>query len=191
MLYVSSRYKAMIYQVSPTGSMSVYVEGMGSPPAWPSTPKRTCTWGTAVQRHRHHLQDQSATSRSSSSPPLSPRSPPIIWPSGRTATCTSPDPPRRASIRSTTSRPRAKWRPLPGARAAAGDRFRCQGRLYVAASMMGRRGVVRIGGDQKAELFLSGPNIVGLAFSPSRSLIVATTNALYRVDVNIAGKPLT
>ena len=34
------------------------------------------------------------------------------------------------------------------------------------------------------------PNIVGLAFLPSRALAVCTSNALYRVDVNIAGKPL-
>ena len=44
--------------------------------------------------------------------------------------------------------------------------------------------------DRKAELFLSGPGIVGLAFTPSQALIVATTNALYRVDVGIEGRPL-
>ena len=43
--------------------------------------------------------------------------------------------------------------------------FDAEGRLYVAASIGGHRGVVRVGGDRKAELFLSGPNIVGLAFS--------------------------
>ena len=54
----------------------------------------------------------------------------------------------------------------------------------------GRSGVVRIGGDRNAELFLSGPNIVGLAFLPSRAMAVVTSNALFRVDVDIAGKPL-
>ena len=53
--------------------------------------------------------------------------------------------------------------------------------------LAGRRGVVRITPDQKAELFLSGPGIVGLAFTPSKALAVATTNALYRVDVGIKG----
>jgi sugar lactone lactonase YvrE len=71
-----------------------------------------------------------------------------------------------------------------------GMAFDAQGRLYVAASLMGRRGIIRLGGDARPELFLSGPNVVGLAFSPSRAMIVATSNALYRVDVNIAGKPL-
>ena len=71
-----------------------------------------------------------------------------------------------------------------------GMAFDDQGRLYVAASLAGRRGVVRITPDQKAELFLSGPGIVGLAFTPSKALAVATTNALYRVDVGIKGRQL-
>jgi hypothetical protein len=31
---------------------------------------------------------------------------------------------------------------------------------------------------------------VGLAFTPSRAMVVATTNALYRVDVGIKGFPV-
>jgi hypothetical protein len=50
--------------------------------------------------------------------------------------------------------------------------------------------VVRITPDRQAELFFSGPGIVGLAFTPSRSLVLATTNALYRVDVGIKGRAL-
>ena len=45
--------------------------------------------------------------------------------------------------------------------------------------------MVRIDPGGRAELFLSGPGIVGLAFTPSRAMVVATTNALYRVDVGI------
>jgi hypothetical protein len=50
--------------------------------------------------------------------------------------------------------------------------------------------VVRINAEREAELFLSGPGIVGLAFTPSRAIVLATTNALYRVDVGIKGRPL-
>ena len=60
----------------------------------------------------------------------------------------------------------------------------------MAASLAGRKGVVRLGADRQAELFLSGPGIVGLAFTPSRAIVLATTNALYRVDVGIKGRPL-
>jgi hypothetical protein len=52
---------------------------------------------------------------------------------------------------------------------------------------MGRKGVVRITQDGKIEHFLSGPGIVGLAFAPSRSMLIATTNAIHRVDVGIRG----
>ncbi len=63
-------------------------------------------------------------------------------------------------------------------------------KLYVAASMGGRKGIVRISPDRTAELFLAGPNIVGLAFGPAGSLIVATTSMLYRVGAGIQGRPL-
>ena len=65
-----------------------------------------------------------------------------------------------------------------------------EGRLYVAASLSGRRGVVRFDHQPVPELFLSGPAIVGLAFTPSRAMLVSTNNALFRVDVGITGRPL-
>ena len=71
-----------------------------------------------------------------------------------------------------------------------GMAFDQDGRLYVAASIGGRKGVVRITPQREAQLFLSGPGIVGLAFTPSRAMVVATTNALYRVDTGIQGRTL-
>jgi len=71
-----------------------------------------------------------------------------------------------------------------------GMAFDADSNLYVAASLAGRKGVVRIDPERHAELFLSGPGIVGLAFTPSRALVVTTTNAVYRVDVGIKGRPL-
>ena len=71
-----------------------------------------------------------------------------------------------------------------------GIAFDVDNRLYVAASLGGRKGVVRFGMDRKPELFLSGPGIVGMAFTPARALVLTTTNGLYRVDVGIQGKLL-
>jgi len=71
-----------------------------------------------------------------------------------------------------------------------GIAFDIDGNLYVAASLGGRRGVVRISQDRKAELFLSGPSIVGLAFAPGKTMILATANSLYRVHAGVAGRPL-
>jgi sugar lactone lactonase YvrE len=64
------------------------------------------------------------------------------------------------------------------------------GNLYVAASLAGHRGVIRIDPNGRAEQYLSGPGVVGLAFTPSKSVVLATHNALYRVDAEIAGRPL-
>jgi hypothetical protein len=61
-----------------------------------------------------------------------------------------------------------------------------EGRLYVAASYCGRRGIVRFN-EQEPEIFLTGPSIVGLAFSPTSDLIVATQNALYRLELGQRG----
>lgn len=53
------------------------------------------------------------------------------------------------------------------------------GNLYVAASWRGRRGILRITPDRQASAIISGLNLVGLAFDPSRSLILVTTSAAY------------
>jgi sugar lactone lactonase YvrE len=68
--------------------------------------------------------------------------------------------------------------------------FDIEGNLYVAASLGGRRGIVRITPEAEASLFLSGPNIVGLAFAPGGDMIVATSGALYRIHAGIMGRPL-
>jgi len=71
-----------------------------------------------------------------------------------------------------------------------GMAFDAEGRLYVAGSLGGRRGVVRFDDQRTPQLFLSGPGIVGLAFTPSRALLVATNSALFRADVGITGRAL-
>jgi len=68
--------------------------------------------------------------------------------------------------------------------------FDAAGNLYVAASLAGRRGVVRLTPDAQAELVISGPGIVGLAFTAHRSLILATSSSLIELFVDIEGKPL-
>jgi sugar lactone lactonase YvrE len=69
--------------------------------------------------------------------------------------------------------------------------FDADGRLYVAASLRGRRGIVRISPDgQEAEMFVSGPNIVGLAFAPGGLLYIATTSALFRLNAGVRGLPM-
>jgi sugar lactone lactonase YvrE len=68
--------------------------------------------------------------------------------------------------------------------------FDRNGNLYVAASIGGRRGIVRITPDAKAELVLSGHGLVGLALLPTRRAVLTTTNALFSLDWDVEGLPL-
>jgi hypothetical protein len=62
------------------------------------------------------------------------------------------------------------------------------GWLYVAASRAGRRGIFRISpGAEKVELFVAGMNLVGLAFSATGELAVASNDSVYLLNVGIRG----
>jgi IPT/TIG domain len=68
--------------------------------------------------------------------------------------------------------------------------FDRESNLYVAASLGGRRGIVRITPQARAELVLSGSSLVGLALQLSGRAILATTGALFTLDWDIRGLPL-
>jgi sugar lactone lactonase YvrE len=66
--------------------------------------------------------------------------------------------------------------------------FDASGNLYVAASLRGRRGIVRISPDgREAEVVLSGSTLVGLAFDDAGNMIVVSTQCVYRASMGIRG----
>lgn len=185
MLYISSRFDGVVYQVTPNGSMSVFVEGMG------------IATGLAFDEENNlYVGDRSGTifkiapnrqifvfatlEPSIAAYHLAFGPEQYLYVSGPTTS--SFDSVYRVSH---TGEVDVFYRGLGRPQGIA---FDTDGRLYVAASLGGRKGVVRIGVDRQPELFLSGPGIVGMAFTPSRALVVATTNAVYRVDVGIQGR---
>jgi len=68
--------------------------------------------------------------------------------------------------------------------------FDRRGNLYVAGSLAGKRGIVRLTPRAEAELVLSGSNIVGLALLPSHRALITTNNALYTLDWDVEGFPM-
>jgi sugar lactone lactonase YvrE len=62
-----------------------------------------------------------------------------------------------------------------------------EGNVYVAASLAGQRGIVKIAPNGKAALEVAGTGLVGLAFAPGRSAILATTSGVYHLAWDIAG----
>ena len=187
LLYISSRFDGVVYQATANGSMSVFVEGMG------------VATGLAFDEDNNlYVGDRSGTIFK-----IAPNRQIFVFATLEPSIAAyhlafGPD--RYLYVAGpTTSSFDSIYRVshtgevdvfYRGLGRPQGIAFDADNRLYVAASLGGRKGVVRFGMDRKPELFLSGPGIVGLAFTPSRSLVVATTNALYRVDVGIQGKLL-
>jgi sugar lactone lactonase YvrE len=186
-LYVSSRYDGIIYQITPTGNMSVYVEGMG------------VATGIAFDHEENlYVGDRSGTifkiSRSRQIYVFATLEPSIaayhlafgpedyLYVTGPTTS--SFDSVHRISKAGEVE---IFYRGLGRPQGLACD---AAGNLYVAASLAGHRGIIRINPARHPEQYLSGPGIVGLAFTPSKSIVLATHNALFRVDAEIAGRPL-
>jgi len=71
-----------------------------------------------------------------------------------------------------------------------GIAFDRKGNLYVAASLEGRRGIVRITPDARPEVVIGGSGLVGLALLPGHRAILATTGALFSLDWDVEGLPL-
>ena len=187
LLYVSSRHDGIVYQVTPTGNMSVYVEGMG------------VATGIAFDDEENlYVGDRSGTvfkiSRSRQIYVFATLEPSIaayhlaFGPEGYLyitgPTTSSFDCVNRISRAGEVE---TFYRGLGRPQGVA---FDAEGRLYVAASYRGHRGIIRIDQQRTAEYFLSGQGIVGLAFAPGGALILATHNALFRTDTGIAGRPL-
>lgn len=73
---------------------------------------------------------------------------------------------------------------------AQGMAFDVDDNLYVAASLHGQRGIIRITPQREASLAVSGHNLVGLAFLEDGCAALATRDALYHVDLAIQGRTL-
>ncbi len=186
-LYLSSRHEGVVYQVSPSGNTVTYVEGMG------------VATGIAFDRDDNlYVGDRSGTifkiSRQRQVYVFA-----TIEPSIAAYHLAFNDDGYLFVTGPTTSSFDVVHRISPlgevdvfyrGLGRPQGIAFDAQGNLYVAASLAGRRGVVRITPDAEAKLFLSGPAIVGLAFSPAKAMILTTNNAVFRVDVGIEGRQL-
>ena len=69
--------------------------------------------------------------------------------------------------------------------------FDKDGNLYVAASLRGRRGIVRIrSNDKQAEIVIAGMNLVGIAFSAGGDAILTSIDAVYSLPLGIKGRLL-
>jgi sugar lactone lactonase YvrE len=187
LLYISSRYDGIVYQASPSGSVSVFVEGMN------------IATGLAFDAEQNlYVGDRKGTIWK-----ISPERQIYVFATVEesiSAYHLAFGPDNHLYVTGpTTSSFDSVYRVNPagdveiwyrGLGRPQGIAFDEEDRMYVAASLSGRKGIIRFDQDRRPELFLSGPNIVGLAFAPGRSMIVATNGALFRVEAGIQGRPL-
>jgi len=177
-MYVSSRHDGTVYRVAPNGTMSSYAEGMG-----------TAT-GIAFDREQNlYVGDREGTifkiDRERQTFVFATLEPSVS--AYHLAFSTHGD---LFVTGPTTSSFDSVYRIDPhgsvstffrGLGRPQGLAFDSEGNLYVAASLAGKRGIVRITSQAKASLEVAGHNLVGLAFAPGRSAVLATTSALHHL----------
>ena len=64
-----------------------------------------------------------------------------------------------------------------------GVAFDTEGNLYVAASLKGRRGIIKIDRKGEAQIVIAGSNIIGLAFGYGKAVYVASSSSIYRINL--------
>jgi hypothetical protein len=186
-MYVSSRHDGAVYRVAPNGNMTTYAEGMG------------VATGIAFDREQSlYVGDRNGTifkiSRDQQVFVFATLEPSVsayhlgFGPTGELfvtgPTTSSFDKVYKIDPNGTVSTF------YKGLGRPQGLAFDADGNLYVAASLSGKRGVVKITPDGKANLEVAGQGLVGLAFAPGRSAILATTNSVHHLSWNIQGLPL-
>jgi len=186
-LFVTSRAEGNVYRIDEVGESTLYAEGMGvatgaafdaegnlfvgdrSGTIFKINPDRQIFVHATLEPSpaAYHLAVNAAGTLFVTGPTLS--SYDAIWaiePNGET---------------------RAWYRGLGRPQGLALDR---DGNIFLAACLHGQRGLVRVTPQGEASLVLSGANIVGLAFSPLGTAILATNEAVYEVDLGVEGLSL-
>jgi hypothetical protein len=65
--------------------------------------------------------------------------------------------------------------------------FDDQGNLFLSACLRGRRGIIKISPEKKADIFVAGINVIGVCFNKKGEMIVATSEAVYILPTSIKG----
>lgn len=186
-MYVSSRYDGAVYRVAPNGTMTTYAEGMGIATGIAFDREQNLYVGDRTGTIWRIARDQQMFVFATLEPSVAAYH--LAFAPDGMLYVTGP----------TTSSFDAVYSVDPhgtvntfyrGLGRPQGLAFDAAGNLYVAASLAGKRGVVRITPDKKASLAVAGQNLIGLAFTRTGGAVLATTNAVFHLTWGIQALPL-
>jgi len=186
-MYVSSRHDEAVYKVAPNGAMSIYAEGMGIATGIAFDAAQNLYVGDRSGTIFKIARDRQIFVFATLEPSVSAYHLAfgldgdmfVTGPSTSSFDCVyKVDPHGTVSV---------FYRGLGRPQGLALD---VEGNVYVAASLAGKRGIVKITPQGNANLEVSGHGLVGLAFAPGRSAILATNSAVYHISWDIQGMPL-
>jgi sugar lactone lactonase YvrE len=183
-MYVTSRYDGAVYQVASNGTMTTYAESMGTATGLAFDAAENLYVGDRSGTIFKVARDRQIFVFATIEPSVSAYHL-AVGPQGDLfiagPTTSSFDSVYRVDQQGNVS---IFYRGLGRPQGMA---FDAEGNLYIAASIAGKRGIARITPSGKASLFVSGHNLVGLAFSPGGAMILATTSSIYRLECGVPG----
>jgi sugar lactone lactonase YvrE len=186
-MYVSSRHDEAVYKVAPNGTVSTYAEGMGVATGIAFDAAENLYVGDRSGTIFKIARDRQIFVFATLEPSVSAYHI-AFGPQGDmfvTGPSTSSfDSVYKVDPHGTVS---VFYRGLGRPQGLALD---VEGNVYVAASLAGKRGIVKITPQGEATLAVSGQGLVGLAFAPGKSAILATNGAVHHISWNIQGLPL-
>jgi outer membrane protein assembly factor BamB len=203
-LYASSRSEGAIYRITPDGAIFTFAEGMG------------IATGIAFDRDGNLFVGDRSGTIFKISPSSNPGNNPTPTRSSETFVFATLEPSvafyhlcfRADGVLMVTAPTTSSNQPIyaidpdgnttvfyRGLGRPQGMAFDVDGNLYVAASLQGHRGIVRIWNSKEtgapaAELTVAGNDLVGLCFLDDGCAALATYTTIFHADLGIEGLPL-
>ena len=181
-LYVSSRYDGTVYRVAPNGTISTYAEGMGVATGIAFDREGSLYVGDRTGTIWRIARDRQIFVFATLEPSLAAYH--LAFSPNGTLYVTGPTTSSFDAVHSVDPHGTVSvfYRGLGRPQGMA---FDAQSNLYVAASLSGRRGIVKLAPDKKASLVVAGHGLVGLAFTRSGGAVLATINSIFHLNWGI------
>jgi sugar lactone lactonase YvrE len=184
-LYCSSRAEGTVYRISPDGAMAQWAEGMGIATGLAFDDDGNCYVGDRSGTVFKLDTQGSVFVFATLEPSVSAYH--LAFTGNGTLLVTGPTTSSNEAIHAISPEGEVStwYRGLGRPQGMAVD---IDGNVYVASSLHGERGIIRITPDKQASVAVSGSGLVGLAFAEDGATVLATTSALYTVEMGIEGR---